>query len=130
MAFFKDKRAKGERKRVHPGLSLGMNFAGGMAICAGMGYWLDQKLGTDNVWVLVGSFLGMAYCGYEMWKVIQWMNAEEEKANAARKVAEAEKVAEEQRLKAARKAAAAEKAAEESPPKGPPEPPSDEEPES
>jgi len=54
-----------------PGLTLGINSAVGMAVFAFIGNWIDQKLGDEHFWVLIGMFCGLFYCGYEIWKLIR-----------------------------------------------------------
>jgi len=51
--------------------TLGINMAVGMAIFASLGYWIDQKKGGGQIWTLIGIFLGLFYCGYEVWKLIK-----------------------------------------------------------
>ena len=51
--------------------SLGINMAAGMAVFSFLGYWVDQKTGGGQIWTLVGIFLGLFYCGYEVWKLIR-----------------------------------------------------------
>jgi F0F1-type ATP synthase assembly protein I len=51
--------------------SLAYNMVAGMLVCPLAGYWLDQKLGTGERWTLGGLFLGLAYVGYQVWKVVR-----------------------------------------------------------
>ena len=51
-------------------MSLGLNMLGGMIVFSGIGYFLDQKRGGGVALTLSGMFLGLFYCGYEVWKVI------------------------------------------------------------
>ena len=50
---------------------IGINMAAGMAFFAITGYFIDQRAGTDQAWTLAGIFLGLFYCGYEVWKVVR-----------------------------------------------------------
>ena len=52
-------------------MSLGFNMAAGMAVFTYLGYWLDQKMGGGQGWTLAGIFLGLFYCGYEVWKLVR-----------------------------------------------------------
>ena len=61
-----------------PALALGTNMAAGMAIFTFLGYKLDQKLGSGRTWTLCGMFLGLAYCGYEVWKLVRMIQSREE----------------------------------------------------
>jgi len=64
------------------GISLGINIAVGMALFTIIGNWIDKKLGDQHLWILVGMFLGLFYCGYEIWKLIrQSDHDQEENAN-------------------------------------------------
>jgi len=55
-------------------LNLGLNMAVGMAAFSLAGYYLDQKTGEKGYWTLGGMFLGLFYCGYEVWKLIRRNN--------------------------------------------------------
>ena len=46
----------------------------GMAVFAGAGYFIDQKTGGGQGWTLGGIFLGLFYCGYEVWKLVHHSN--------------------------------------------------------
>ncbi len=43
----------------------------GMVIFAYLGYLIDQKTTKGQAWTLVGIFLGLVYCGYEVWKLVR-----------------------------------------------------------
>ena len=60
-----------DRPKNIPGITLGINIAVGMALFTIIGSWIDQKLGDQHLWILVGMFLGLFYCGYEIWKLIR-----------------------------------------------------------
>ena len=60
-----------DQPRNIPGISLGINIAVGMALFTFIGNWIDNKLGDGHFWILVGMFLGLFYCGYEIWKLIR-----------------------------------------------------------
>ena len=64
-----------DQRRFGPALMLGTNMAVGMAVFAGLGYYADRKMGGGIRWTLCGMFLGLFYCGYEVWKVIRELNA-------------------------------------------------------
>ena len=61
-----------------PALAFGTSFAAAMGLCAYGGYKLDQKLGTQDRWVLIGVLVGFLYGGYELWKIVR-LNEEQEK---------------------------------------------------
>lgn len=47
-----------------------------MAVFAGGGFWLDRRRGGGVAFTLAGIGLGLFYGGYEVWKLIRWMNEE------------------------------------------------------
>jgi len=55
-------------------VTLGLNMAVGMGIFTFIGYFIDQKKGSEPIGTLVGAFLGLFYCGYEVWKIIRRSN--------------------------------------------------------
>jgi len=57
-----------------PSVTLGINIAAGMALFTFTGNWIDKKLGNQHFWILIGIFLGLFYCGYEIWKLIRQSN--------------------------------------------------------
>jgi len=67
-----------DRPKNIPGISLGINIAVGMALFTIIGNWIDKKLGDQHLWILVGMFLGLFYCGYEIWKLIRQSDRDEE----------------------------------------------------
>ena len=66
---------KEPRKNIQ-GLTLGLNMAAGMAFFTYIGYRIDQARG-GHLWTLVGMFLGLLYCGFEVWKLVREGNKEE-----------------------------------------------------
>ena len=65
------------RKHVHPALGFGLNFAVGMALSVWLGSKMKEKTGKEY-WILVGMFLGLAYGGYELWKIIVMSNKKDQ----------------------------------------------------
>ena len=47
----------------------------GMALFTFLGYKLDCRFGGGRMWTLGGMFLGLAYGGYEVWKLIVQLQA-------------------------------------------------------
>ena len=66
------------KSKAHPGLAFGTNFAGGMALTCYIGYRMDQHYDTGVTWTVSGAILGLVFGGYELWKVIRWIQAREE----------------------------------------------------
>ena len=60
--------------RFGQALALGTNMAAGMAVLAGLGYWIDRKRGGGIGWTLGGMFLGLIYGLYELWKAARAIN--------------------------------------------------------
>ena len=52
-------------------VTLGLNMAVGMGFFSWLGYVVDQKIKGGGIPTLIGMFLGMFYCGYEVWKLIR-----------------------------------------------------------
>lgn len=56
-------------KPLPPEVNLGYTMAAGMVVFTFLGYLLDSKLGKGHGATLTGMFLGLMYCGYEVWKL-------------------------------------------------------------
>jgi ATP synthase protein I len=52
-----------------PYLGLGLSLAVSLLLGLGVGYWIDGKLGTRPIFLLVGAALGMAAAGYQLYMV-------------------------------------------------------------
>ena len=57
--------------RPAPAISLGLNMTAGMIMFSFIGHWVDQKRGGGYIATLIGMFLGLFYCGYEVWKIVR-----------------------------------------------------------
>ena len=57
--------------RQNPALSLGLNMTAGMIMFSLIGHWIDQKRGGGYIATLIGMFVGLFYCGYEVWKIVR-----------------------------------------------------------
>ncbi len=57
-------------------MSLGINMGAGMAVFTYLGYYIDQKRGGGQAFTLGGIFLGLFYCGYEVWKIVRKQSEE------------------------------------------------------
>lgn len=64
-------------QKYGPAVSLGLNLTVGMVVFSGIGYFIDQKQGGGSVFTLGGMFLGLFYCGYEVWKLVRRMDEEQ-----------------------------------------------------
>ena len=51
--------------------NLGISLAVGIIVFVYGGYWLGKKLGYEQIGVVVGVVLGLAYTVYEIWKIIK-----------------------------------------------------------
>jgi len=67
------------RKPINnPALSFGTNFAGGMGLLCGLGWWADKKYDSSPKWLLVGAVIGFIFGAYELWKVIVWLQKKDQ----------------------------------------------------
>jgi F0F1-type ATP synthase assembly protein I len=55
-------------------LGLGMTLAVTVLAGLGGGYWLDRRLGTHPVFLLVGAVLGVSAALYHFFKVVAELN--------------------------------------------------------
>lgn len=51
--------------------NLGLNIVAGFIVFTFIGYKIDEKRGKGSLFTLLGMFLGLFYCGYEIWKLIR-----------------------------------------------------------
>jgi hypothetical protein len=58
-------------------ISFGANFAAGIGVFCFIGYKVGKKTGHQTLFTLLGFFLGMAYGGYELWKIVRRLNQAE-----------------------------------------------------
>ncbi len=82
--FGKMMLAPGMRSELSQALTLGLNFAVGMAVFCFLGLWADHRRGHGMIFTLLGMVLGLAYGAYEVWKVIRILNRQAEDAMRAR----------------------------------------------
>ena len=66
-------------------ISLGTQMTAGVAVFAGLGYWLDQRRGGGSAFTLAGIFAGLAYGAYEVWKLVRRLNEEDRQEQARRR---------------------------------------------
>lgn len=59
--------------------SLGISMAVGISIFTYLGYRVGRKFGNEDLGALIGIFMGLFYCGYEVWKLIQRLNRDNPK---------------------------------------------------
>jgi F0F1-type ATP synthase assembly protein I len=57
-------------REIGPFLTLGTSLAATVLAGVGAGYWLDRRLGTEPILLVVGSVLGILVAGYQFWKTI------------------------------------------------------------
>ena len=57
--------------------SLGITMAVGMGFFTYAGYLVGKRFGNEDAGALTGIFLGLFYCGYEVWKLIRRTNKKE-----------------------------------------------------
>jgi hypothetical protein len=72
----KDFLAPDGRSELGQAVMLGTNFAVGMAVFSFIGWYIDQKRGGGLLFTFFGMAMGLAYGGYEVWKVVRMLNAQ------------------------------------------------------
>lgn len=78
MVFLPRQLKTGPKARKYgPALSLGANLTAGMLAFTFIGYSIDKRFGEGETFTLIGLFLGLAYGGYEVWKVVRYLQREE-----------------------------------------------------
>ena len=65
-----------KRSAISGALSLGTQMLAGMLTFSMLGYWIDRKRGGGSGFTLAGLFMGLIYCGYEVWKIVRQLNRE------------------------------------------------------
>ena len=53
-----------------PYISLGMQFAASIVLCLLGGWWLDEKVGTSPLFLILGIFLGSGAGFYNLYKTL------------------------------------------------------------
>ena len=74
---FHEMKAENNQKPNYGALSattLGITMAVGIGVFTYLGYRIGRKLGKEEAGTLIGIFVGLFYCGYEVWKLIQRTN--------------------------------------------------------
>ena len=60
-------------REAAPYLGIGSSLALTLLVCLGIGYWLDLKLQTQPVCLLLGGVFGLFAAGYNFYKTIMGM---------------------------------------------------------
>ncbi len=55
----------------NPMVGLGSTLATGMAVFALLGVYIGKKTGHVALGSVLGVFLGLFFCGYEVWKLVR-----------------------------------------------------------
>jgi len=85
-----DQRFKA-RTRRGPGVAAagaGLQFAASLVVFVFVGQWLDRRLGTAPVFLLVGVFVGGGGSFYSMYRRLMAAQKREDEAKAAARAAE------------------------------------------
>lgn len=61
-------------RKAGPAMSLGYTIAAAMIVLPLAGGWIGGRFGHSDGGVLVGLGLGLLYSGYELWKVVRYLN--------------------------------------------------------
>lgn len=82
-----DDRKAGENEGPGVGAyaGFGLQFVVALLAFLFLGQWLDRKLGTDPLFLLLGVFVGAGGAFYSMYRKLMATQAREEAANRARK---------------------------------------------
>ncbi len=67
------------RNRMTAAIGLGTEFAGGIALFTFIGYKMDQHYKTNDIWTLVGIFLGLVCGFYQVWKIVRISDKDNDK---------------------------------------------------
>jgi F0F1-type ATP synthase assembly protein I len=57
-------------RQVGPYLSIGVEFTASILLCLGAGWWIDERLHTTPVFMLVGIFFGMVAGFYNLYRAV------------------------------------------------------------
>lgn len=57
-------------REVAPYLDLGIRLAVTVLAGIGVGFWLDRRLGTQPILLLVGGVMGILVAGYHFWRTV------------------------------------------------------------
>ncbi len=72
-----EKPGRRGRQTYYAALSLGTNMAAAFAVFGGLGYWMDRGRGRGPFWTVCGLLFAMAFCMYEVWKLVRRLDEEE-----------------------------------------------------
>ena len=67
---------------------IGLQFALSILLFLYLGQWVDRRVGTNGIFMLVGAFLGFGAAFYSIYRSLMADQRREEEAEAARKRAE------------------------------------------
>ena len=66
------------RRSFSPAVGFGTSFAVGMILFTLGGRWLDERLGKESLFTLIGVGLGLLYGAYELWKLVTMANQQQD----------------------------------------------------
>lgn len=75
MSADRNKRVKA-RRRLMVAANMGISCAVAILLFGWLGYMIDRKRGNGFAFMIGGLFLGLAYCGYELWKLVRALTTE------------------------------------------------------
>jgi F0F1-type ATP synthase assembly protein I len=70
MAEDSNNRREG-RRRLPAAANMGIGCASAILLFGGVGYVVDRKRGDGVAFMIGGLFMGLFYCGYELWKLVR-----------------------------------------------------------
>ena len=77
MSSDKEKQKKGKRHRlIWDTASIGTYIAVCIIIGLLAGRWIDGKLDTEPLFLIIGFFFGLAAAGLEVWRVVKRLSSQ------------------------------------------------------
>ena len=73
----KEVAADKERSLSSRLMLVGTNFLAGVGVCTYIGYYIDERLGKKNYYLVIGAILGLVWGFYETFKLVYFLNQRE-----------------------------------------------------
>jgi hypothetical protein len=71
-----DDQQKASNRGLQAAVGLGYQLIAAMGIFGGGGFYLDTRRGGGHVYLLIGIGLAFMYGGYEVWKLVRWIESD------------------------------------------------------
>lgn len=84
MAIYR-KREKNQapNRTLQSAIGLGYQFLAATLLFVGAGYYIDLKRGGGSAFTLIGVLLTFLYGGYEVWKLVKFLEKEDENSQSS-----------------------------------------------